>query len=211
MTVSDCIVSIVPTGHMAITTGENTLSEPRHHTCSVVLRRRTLPFVTRLLVLLIGTTGTVASWAVDPDYHLKGGGAVTVDPDTNRATVTRDGVTAPLWDGTHRLEDGSILIIRRGTSVPREPMAEPRHIPETEVGKWEGAPIVGYSPCERLVQRSCGPGNECLELEGCNLARQLLTMEQEERTASADPNRMTYTSGQCQEVEQDYQLFPYCR
>ena len=159
----------------------------------------------------MGTAGAVAAWAADPDFKLRQGGSVTVDPNTNRATVTRDGVTTPLWDGTHRLEDGSILIIRRGTSVPREPMAAPRPIPETEAEKWAGAPIIGYSPCERLVQRSCGAHNECLKEESCNLAQQLLTMEQDERAASENRNRMTYTSGQCQEVEKDRALFPYCR
>lgn len=196
---------------MDIATNKTGAIDPDRHTEGMTPVRRSLPCVTRLLVLLMGTAGAVAAWAADPYYNLQQGGSVTVDPDTNRATVTRDGVNTPLWDGTHRLEDGSILIIRRGTSVPREPVAAPRHIPETEAEQWEGAPIVGYSPCERLVQRSCGPHNECLEQEGCNLAQQLLTMEQDERAASENRNRMTYTSGQCQEVEKDRALFPYCR
>ena len=196
---------------MVIPTTKRHPTTARHHTPGVVPIRRTLPIVIRLLVLLIGTAGVVTGGAADSQYQLQRGGTVTVDPDTNRATVTHDGISTPLWDGTHRLDDGSILIIRRGTSVPREPMAVPRVIPETEAEKWAGAPIVGYSPCEQLVQRSCGPGNECLEQEGCNLARQLLTMEQEERAASDRPNRMTFTSGQCQEVEKDRELFPYCR
>ena len=196
---------------MVTRTTETGLIEAPHPAPGMVPKRRILPHATRLLVLIIGAAGTVAAGAADPQYQLQRGGTVTVDPDTNRATVTHQGITSPLWDGTHRLNDGSILIIRRGTSVPREPMAEPRVIPETEAEKWAGAPIVGYSPCERLVQRSCGIKNECVEQEGCNLAQQLLDMEQEERAASDRPNRMTYTSGQCQEVEADHELFPYCR
>ena len=175
------------------------------------LRRYMLPALL-LTVILSGTMdGQGAQAADDPQYHLQGGGMITVDPDTNRATVTRDGVTAPLWDGTHRLDDGSILIIRRGTSVPREYVASPRRIPEMDIEQWEGAPIVGYTPCERLVHRTCGPQDKCCDAEGCNLARQLLAMEEEERAQSGNPSRMTYTSGQCQIVEKDRELFPFCR
>ncbi|MGB5259750.1 MAG: hypothetical protein WBO34_04420 [Gammaproteobacteria bacterium] len=161
-----------------------------------------------ILLWVIGTAGALAA---DPQYNLQYGGAVRVDPDTNRAMVTRDGVTTPLWDGTHRLDDGSILIIRQGTSVPRGGIAEPRRIPELAVEQWEGAPIVGYSPCEKLVHRSCGLHDECHEQEGCKLAQQLLAMEADERASSENPNRMTYTSGQCQNVSQDMKLFPYCK
>ena len=164
-----------------------------------------------LPAILAGITGVLDARAADPQYQLQHGGSVTVDPNTNRATVTRDGVSAPLWDGTHRMEDGSILIIRRGTSVPREPVAEPRRIPESDIAQWEGVPIVGYSPCEKLVHRTCGAQDECCEHEGCNLARQLLAMEQDERAQNDSRNRMTYTSGQCLNVEKDRELFPFCR
>ena len=164
-----------------------------------------------LFAVLLWVTGMPAAQAAESEYTLQQGGAITVDPDSNRATVTRDGVTTPLWDGTHRLQDGSMLIIRQGISVPREPVPVPREEPLPEAAKWEGAPIVGYSPCEKLVRRVCGKQDECLEEDNCNLARQLLAMEQEERAASDNPNRMTYTSGQCQGVGQDYELFPYCK
>jgi hypothetical protein len=178
--------------------------------CVTFIRRQTrsAALLPAILLLITGTTGALAA---DPQYSLQGGGAVTVDPDSNRASVTRGGVTTPLWDGTHRLDDGSILIIRRGTSVPHEGVAEPRRIPELASEQWEGAPIVGYSPCEKLVHRACGLHDECLEQEGCNLARQLQSMEQDERTESENPNRMTYTSGQCQNVSKDMELFPYCK
>jgi hypothetical protein len=164
-----------------------------------------------LTAILVWAAGATDALAADPQYNLQRGGVVTVDPDTNRASVTQDGVTTPLWDGTHRLQDGSILIIRRGTSVPRMPVPAPRRIPEPAIEQWEGTLIVGYSPCEKLVHRVCGPQNKCCDLEGCNLAQQLLTMEQEERAQSDRHNRMTYTSGQCQNVMHDAELFPYCR
>ena len=174
-------------------------------------RRRYVKPAALLTAILVWGTGATDALAADPRYSLQQGGVVTVDPDTNRASVTRNGVTTPLWDGTHRLQDGSILIIRRGTSVPRETGPGPRRVPEAEIEPWEGAPIVGYSPCEKLVHRACGVDNQCLEREGCNLAQQLLNMEQEERAQSDRRNRMTYTSGQCQNVIHNAKLFPYCR
>ena len=147
----------------------------------------------------------------DPSYRLKGGGTVTVDPDTNRAIVTRGGVTTPMWDGTHRLDDDSILIIDQGMTVPDEQILGTREPPLPEAETWEGAPIVGYSPCERLVWRVCGLEDQCTQIEGCNLARQLLGMEEEERAASERPGRMTYSSGQCQMAARDFVNFPGCK
>jgi hypothetical protein len=65
-----------------------------------------------LLLSLVLPVGTVLAggWT----SQLQGGGTVTVDPNTNRATVTRNGVTSQIWDGAHRLQDGTILIV--GTS-----------------------------------------------------------------------------------------------
>jgi hypothetical protein len=57
--------------------------------------------------------------AADWNSSLSGGrGDVTIHED-NRATIRQGGVERPLWDGTHRLEDGSTLIIRRGIAVPK--------------------------------------------------------------------------------------------
>ena len=148
--------------------------------------------------------------AAGTNFNLQGGGAVNVDPDTNRATVTRGGVTTPLWDGAHRMQDGSVLIINHGVAVPNRSMVEPEQLPLPEVQEWEGAPIAGFSPCEKLVRRVCGRENQCGEAEGCILAGQLLGMEQDERAASEDPGRMTYSSGQCLNVVTDAALFPVC-
>lgn len=146
----------------------------------------------------------------DRNFSMQNGGTVTVDPETNRATVTQDGVTTPLRDGTHRMQDNSILIINQGVTVPNEAILEPHPLPLPEAEKWVGAPIVGYSPCEELARWVCGKENQCGEIQGCNLARQLLDMEQDERTASGNRNRMTFTSGQCQSMASDAGVFPLC-
>lgn len=168
--------------------------------------------VTRSLLVLVLALPVHALQAADPEYRTQRGGTVRVDPDTNRATITRGGVTTPLWDGTHRMEDGSFLIINRGIAVPDEKILEAREpTPPHEAEMWVGAPIAGYSPCEQLVRRACGKENQCGKTEGCNMARQLLDMEQDEQAESGNRNRMTYTSGQCKQVEADFEVFPLCR
>jgi hypothetical protein len=148
--------------------------------------------------------------AADWTTTLQDGSRVTVDPDTNRATVTRRGFTSPLWDGTHRTQDGSILIIKRGTAVPNEPVLEARHLPQPEPESWEGFPIAGYSPCEELVRHVCGKQGQCADADACDPARQLLKMEDEERDASRMRSRMTYTSGQCKQARKDVDYFKAC-
>lgn len=151
-----------------------------------------------------------AASAVDPFFRMPGGGTVTVDPDTNRATITRDGVSSPMWDGTYRAEDGSLLIIRQGVVVPNEPVLGTRKLPGHAEDEWAVEHIVGYSPCEKLVRRVCGRKDECAATEPCDLARQLLHMEEEERDASTSRNLTTYTSSRCLTVDSDPGLFPDC-
>lgn len=173
------------------------------------------PWLVCLLVL--ATAPATPLQAGEWSSNLQGGGKVTVDPRTNRITVQRRGVESQLWDGVHRLEDGSSITVRSGQVVPnkeilrarRQPdMPEPTEGSDAEV--WIGAPIVGYSPCEKLVQRVCGEGRKCGGKDGCAAAEQLLQMEQQQRAAEATPNRMTYSSGQCQEADRDRQFFASC-
>ncbi|HHH42829.1 MAG TPA: hypothetical protein ENK49_01720 [Gammaproteobacteria bacterium] len=163
------------------------------------------------LLLVFAGALQAAQWSAP----LKGGGTVTVDPDTNRATLRRNGVETPLWDGVHQLEDGSTLTIRSGTAVPNQDILRARELPKkppaAETDQWVGAPIVGYSPCEKLVRRVCGVDRACSAAEACDPARQLLDMEQRERAANASPNYMTPASGQCQQAEQDRTFFTSCR
>jgi hypothetical protein len=145
---------------------------------------------------------------------LVGGGEVRVDPRTNRATILRGGVETQLWDGAHRLRDGSTLIIRSGQAVPNTAILQSRRTPEQaerpRAEQWIGVPIVGYSPCERLARRVCGLSEECASAKACDLVRQLLKMEQQERKTNDNPNYMTHASGQCQEADQDKAFFVSC-
>ena len=160
-----------------------------------------------MVLLLPGARLSAAEWS----SSLLDGSTVTVDPRTNRATVTRGGVTTPLWDGSHRMQDGSQLIIRGGVATPNTAIIESSRLPrQPETGEWEDAPIVGYSPCEQLVRMVCGRQDQCMDAESCGFARQLLDMESEERAASHNRNLMTFTSGQCMQVQDDREFFLPC-
>lgn len=170
-----------------------------------------IKFARLLLAVVLGlpvSTATAAGWTAG----MQGGGTVTIDPDTRRATVTRDGVTSPLWNGVHRLQDGSVLIVNHGEVVPGEHTARPpRQLPPPDTAAWEGVMIVGYSPCEQLVRQVCGRQHACAAAEACRSSQQLLAMEQDERTLADDGARMTFTSGQCLEAIKDVEYFSACR
>jgi hypothetical protein len=162
-----------------------------------------------ICIVLLGSLALPA--AADWNSSLSGGrGDVTIHED-NRATIRQGGVDRPLWDGTHRLEDGSTLIIRRGIAVPNPAILEARRqLPQPRAEDWEGRRIVGTSPCERLERKVCGPENECLDTEVCPAVSQLVDREWEERRASHNRGYMTPTSGQCMQALDDTEFFVKC-
>jgi hypothetical protein len=166
--------------------------------------------MTRLLLLAALALPVFCVTAADWSSKMPDGSTVTVNPNTNRATVTRGGVTTQLWDGAHRLQDGSILITNRGVAIPNESILEFRQLPLPQVEEWEDVRIVGYSPCEQLVRRICGDKDQCIDAEACNPSRQLLDMETGERNASANRGMMTYTSGQCLKAVKEHDFFTTC-
>lgn len=159
-----------------------------------------------LLSLMLPIVVTAADWS----SQLQGGGTVTVDPNTNRATVTQGGVTSQIWDGAHRLQDGTILITHHGVAIPNQSILESQHVQPPETEEWEGVRIVGTSPCERLVRRVCGDKDQCSAAEACSPSRQLLDMETDERNASKNRGLMTYTSGQCMKALKERGFFASC-
>ncbi|MGD8843251.1 MAG: hypothetical protein PVJ83_07230 [Gammaproteobacteria bacterium] len=166
-----------------------------------------------LLMVVFCLSGGWQAACAEWSSRLEAGGTVSVDPTTNRATVTRDGVSTQLWDGVHVLEDGSTVTVRSGQVVPNEAILRARE-PQPPVydpaQAWVGVPIAGQSPCEQLVQRVCGDNDQCSEVPACGLARQLLEMENEDRAKSEDPRGMTYSSGQCKEADKDRAYFQLC-
>ena len=167
--------------------------------------------ITAAVILMFSGMALSISIAADWSSDLQAGGTVTVDPDTRRATITRDGVTSPLWNGVHRLQDGSAMIVNDGVVVTGAAVDTPHQLPPPEPSDWEGMPIAGYSPCEQLAHRVCGLKNECATAESCKLGQQLLTMERGERSKAEDSSRMTFTSGQCVKARHDNVYFAQCR
>ena len=51
-----------------------------------------------LLLLMVPVLLSHTVLSADPNFRLQQGDVVTVDPETNRATVTRGGTTTPMWD-----------------------------------------------------------------------------------------------------------------
>lgn len=170
--------------------------------CQVVL--------TGLLVVGGSFHPAAAQWS----GQLEGGGEVSVDRTTNRATVNRDGVNSQLWDGVHTLKDGSTITIHSGQIVPNESIIRSRQLAEqpeqSDQPPWAGKPIVGQSPCQLLVQRVCGTGGRCQKTEACSAAQQLLKMEWQQRRGSGNPGYTTPGSGQCQNAESDTEFFASC-
>lgn len=154
-----------------------------------------------VLVLAAGSAGSGTWTGTLPD-----GSVLQVDPETRRATRLYGGGAAPLWDGAHRLEDGSVVIVRDGQAVPSESM----------IDAWRAEP--GAEPamreryCEQLVRKVCGFNEECGQAQPCVLARQLLRIEREEQRRAplgSGPYPQTPGTGECLEALGN-PAFPAC-
>lgn len=158
-------------------------------------------WLTAVLLLAAGSAGA-GTWT----GTLSDGSVLKVDPETRRATRLYGGGAAPLWDGTHRLEDGSVVIVRDGQAVPSESM----------IDAWRAEP--GAEPtmreryCEQLVRKVCGFDDECGQSQPCVLAHQLLRIERDEQRRvplGSGPYPQTAGSGDCLEALGN-PAFPAC-
>lgn len=134
------------------------------------------------------------------------GGELRVDPNTHRAWRVDGDTARPMWDGVHRLEDGSVVIIREGTAVPSEQM----------LNAWEAGPEpvdeLQGRPCEQLERRVCGHEGECRASAGCLNAQRLLNLEREAQRRApfgAGPRPETEAADQCRAALTD-PAFPPC-
>jgi len=128
------------------------------------------------------------------------GSQITIDPHTNKATRTADGITTPLWDGVHQLSNGAVIIVRDGVVVKDAAIIRE----EKEQQKEE---LV--EACGKLVRKVCGPRNECADQQACDPARQLLAMEREELRKGGDRG-VPETARQCLEALSNEAFFQLC-
>lgn len=152
-------------------------------------------------LVLAGASAVVAA----AGWHgtLQQGGSVYVDPQTHKPVYRANGVTKPLWDGVHRLQDGSVLIVRDGVAVPDAGMLKTweRQQPLPEAG--------GNRSCEQLVLKACGFHQECRAESACDLARQLRGLEQE-ALAKAPYGQTPSETLDCKDGLADPGRFPWC-
>lgn len=142
---------------------------------------------------------------------LEGGGQVEVDPRTHQPRLIQEGRQTQLWNGVHRLEDGSVIQVREGRVVPRQDMRAPpspagaEDMPPvstavTPTSQSEPGPLRGTAPCEQLIERVCGQVIDCWEKPACTAARQLRALDNDEMRAGTDPALGTQTGKQCLEA-----------
>jgi|GEM_PF-348527 len=157
-----------------------------------------------LVCLLVASIGPVhaASWT----GTLQDGSVLKVDPNSHRAMRYYNGGVVPLWDGTHRLEDGSVVIVRDGLAVPTASMMDNR------IGEPGSEPSLRARYCDQLVRKVCGFHDECTRSQPCILVRQLLGMEREEQRRApigAGPRPRTELGDKCQDALSN-PAFPVC-
>jgi hypothetical protein len=157
--------------------------------------------VFRGLALIFYLIQTLAV-AGEPSWigQLQDGSEIAIDPTTNKATRSWQGEESQLWDGVHRLNNGAVIIVRDGVVV--KDMAVLNAMRHQEEQNLEAA-------CMNLVKKVCGPRDECHDYPGCDPARQLLVMENEERLASWEGGSQEI-SRQCMEALENDKFFSLC-
>jgi len=158
-------------------------------------------------LLLAPATLQADSWVT----QLGDGDTISVDPATNRATVrSGEGSGQPLWDGVHRLQDGSTITIRSGVMVPNEQLRAPGNTP-LPLRPGDDGPSRSMRKrdptCDLLVLKACGLRGECARQESCHLARQLRTLQ---NRAVRDPQGREWALEQCRQADNDTHNFPAC-
>jgi hypothetical protein len=156
-------------------------------------RQAAVGFVLAGLMILATAAVAADTWHGD----LQGGGSIHVDPQTHRAVQDYGGVQRPAWDGVHRLDDGSTVIIREGIAVPTEQMYR----------AWEqgGRPEPTFAEryCDQLVRKTCGFDNACRTSAACLRARSMLTdesREQRDQPIIAGTHPQTPATAQCRDA-----------
>jgi hypothetical protein len=126
---------------------------------------------------------------------IEGGRELRVDPQSRRAFSDDGSGSRPMWDGVHRLEDGSMVIIRDGIAVPTRDMLE----------TWSPGPsptrIAAGDPCGALVEQTCGRRSECEGGVACNAARQLAQMRRDAERNGEGPGALAELDAQCTEAQ----------
>ncbi len=154
---------------------------------------------TLLLAVAILLPTSTFGWSGD----LGDGSLISVDPTTGKVLRYSGTDSQQLWDGTHRLKDGSVVIVRDGIAISGvgETTTQPA---ETKIKKKRGEdkPPQAVSPCIELIIKVCGFNGACNGSPACSPARQLLHME-EEAAWKGDRSGRIESIDQCRKAQQN--------
>lgn len=155
-----------------------------------------------LITAIISVPALAQTWG----GGLQDGSQVQINPQTNKATRLTEKGSSQLWDGTHRLNDGSVIIVRDGIVISGG--AKTRIEPADEEA--EIVPHKQVSACTSLVIKVCGFSGACNQHPACSPARQLMKLEQDEARQSnrSGPNQ---TTAQCKEALASEKFFSACQ
>ena len=157
------------------------------------------------LLSVFTTTILAQSWT----GTLSEGGVVQIDPTTNKATIYTDKGATQLWDGTHQLQDGSVIIVDEGVVTSGGGELQPEVLAPPAPPALEETTPQTSSACVELVIKVCGFNGECSDSPACSPARQLMELEKDEawQTRSKGPNK---TSGECRKALTNEDFFSQC-
>jgi hypothetical protein len=164
-----------------------------------------------VLLSICGGSALADSW----EARLKNGQEFSVDPTTNRVLLESGvGQGRPLWDGVHRLQDGSTITIRSGVMVPNEELetlgeAEPADVAKPDADESSTVvPMTRGNRCNELVLKTCGLKNACAENEACLLSRQLREIQRKPSSQAKDSRG--WAEERCREALDDSEQFTSC-
>lgn len=163
----------------------------------------------KLSALILGIVVALASFAASGSSVWTGGmedgSVVRIDPESNQATRYSGDGAVQLWDGVHRMQDGSTLTVKEGVVTSRS--AGDQRTPQFAPAPTD--PALTPSACVALVIKVCGFNGECRENPACSPARQLMELEKSEawQSKGAGPNQ---TTAQCLNAMENESFFSPC-
>jgi hypothetical protein len=157
-----------------------------------------------LWLLIASTAWLMPAFANDWQADLEDGRRISVDLSSNRVQlVTGKGRGAPLWDGVHRLSDGSVITVRSGLMVPNREVLAARDAPPLKRQTRTTA-----SACSQLIDKTCGVHRACESTQGCDLARQLRALQW--NRVAPDPAGSDWAEARCRHALADDAAFAPC-
>ena len=159
--------------------------------------------------LILGTIAALASFVAMGSEGWTGGmedgSVVRIDPDSNQATRYSGEGAIQLWDGVHRMQDGSTVTVKDGVVTSRS--AGDQRTPQFAPAPTD--PGLTPSACVALVVKVCGFNGECRDDPACSPARQLMELEKSEawQSKGAGPNQ---TTAQCLNAMENEAFFSPC-